>query len=318
VVVIEVKSSNKSHRFERVADLPLTIGRALDNDIIVDDPYVDPHHLRIEADSDDNWIAIDLDSTNHTINSNTRIDVTPINSGDLLTIGKTHIRVFREDHKVSATLSTQDLEHRILEFGTLKLVVLLTSVLVMAVSLTIFLQSTIDTTKPYLYAIQTMRVLGSIAVMSGVWAVISRILKGEARITALLSLTIVQMLAGIVLGIIINTVYYNLPGAPLKGLLNSLISSTLLVIYIYLCLVITTRLHFRAILLVCTLIITGSLGFFGLRAFSEQDRFINLPQYDGVIYAPGLLLRSGRSESEFHSNLPALFARADALVDKTE
>ena len=48
----------------RVADAPLTIGRALDNDVILDDPYLDPHHARIVRDADGRLALEDLGSTN--------------------------------------------------------------------------------------------------------------------------------------------------------------------------------------------------------------------------------------------------------------
>lgn len=42
----------------------LTIGRALDNDLVVDDPHVAAYHARVELDSDDHAALIDLNTTN--------------------------------------------------------------------------------------------------------------------------------------------------------------------------------------------------------------------------------------------------------------
>jgi hypothetical protein len=47
-----------------VARLPATIGRAYDNDVILDDPYAAPHHLRLEQAGSGELVLVDLDSRN--------------------------------------------------------------------------------------------------------------------------------------------------------------------------------------------------------------------------------------------------------------
>ena len=47
-----------------VARLPATIGRAYDNDVILDDPYAAPHHLRLERGESGELVLVDLDSRN--------------------------------------------------------------------------------------------------------------------------------------------------------------------------------------------------------------------------------------------------------------
>ena len=36
----------------RLTDVPVTIGRALDNALVLDDPHVDAHHARLVRDAD--------------------------------------------------------------------------------------------------------------------------------------------------------------------------------------------------------------------------------------------------------------------------
>jgi pSer/pThr/pTyr-binding forkhead associated (FHA) protein len=48
----------------RFASTPITIGRAYDNDVVVDDPHVAAHHLRIARNDDGALIAEDLGSRN--------------------------------------------------------------------------------------------------------------------------------------------------------------------------------------------------------------------------------------------------------------
>ena len=88
----------------------ITVGRAYDNQLILSDSSIDPHHLSILA-SDNEIIVNDLDSINgvklnHQIISQSHT----IRSGDELVIGKTHIRVFSHEHPVAeaVNLSGQD------------------------------------------------------------------------------------------------------------------------------------------------------------------------------------------------------------------
>lgn len=48
----------------RIESLPLTIGRAYDNTVIVDDPYVAPHHIRLDRNEDGAIMATDLGTKN--------------------------------------------------------------------------------------------------------------------------------------------------------------------------------------------------------------------------------------------------------------
>jgi hypothetical protein len=48
----------------RFASTPITIGRAYDNDVVVDDPHVAAHHLRIARNEDGALVAEDLGSRN--------------------------------------------------------------------------------------------------------------------------------------------------------------------------------------------------------------------------------------------------------------
>jgi hypothetical protein len=48
----------------RLDALPLVLGRGLDNDLVLDDPYVDPRHARIAADETGGLVLEDLGSLN--------------------------------------------------------------------------------------------------------------------------------------------------------------------------------------------------------------------------------------------------------------
>ena len=94
------------HR-HRLGDSAVTLGRGYQNDLIVDDPYVDPRHLKIESTEAGDWVVTDLGSRNGTWESRFQLRVTSalLQPGQQLTLGRTTIRVLALDHAVAPALA---------------------------------------------------------------------------------------------------------------------------------------------------------------------------------------------------------------------
>lgn len=88
-------------RFERV---PITIGRAYDNDVVIDDPHVAAHHLRIVREADGTLAAEDLGSRNGTfLDRDRKRQARIVIDGErALRVGNTHLRVRTAAHAVPA------------------------------------------------------------------------------------------------------------------------------------------------------------------------------------------------------------------------
>ena len=72
----------------------ITLGRAHDSTIVLDDDYASSKHARIYPDRDGQWIVEDLGSTNGTYLDRTRLTTpTPIPLGAPIRIGKTVIEL---------------------------------------------------------------------------------------------------------------------------------------------------------------------------------------------------------------------------------
>ncbi|MFD6434763.1 FHA domain-containing protein [Streptomyces venezuelae] len=72
----------------------ITLGRAHDSTIVLDDDYASSRHARIYPDRDGKWIVEDLGSTNGTYLDRTRLtSPTPIPLGTAIRIGKTVIEL---------------------------------------------------------------------------------------------------------------------------------------------------------------------------------------------------------------------------------
>ncbi|GAB2928876.1 FHA domain-containing protein [Streptomyces sp. NPDC059173] len=72
----------------------ITLGRAHDSTIVLDDDYASSRHARIYPDRDGQWIVEDLGSTNGTYLERTRLTTpTPVPLGAPIRIGKTVIEL---------------------------------------------------------------------------------------------------------------------------------------------------------------------------------------------------------------------------------
>lgn len=79
-----------------LGDQPISIGRAPDSTIVLDDDYVSHRHARIAPDAQGRWIVDDLGSTNGTYLDRQRITgPTAIANGVPIRIGKTVVELRR-------------------------------------------------------------------------------------------------------------------------------------------------------------------------------------------------------------------------------
>jgi hypothetical protein len=96
VVWIEILSRQRDVLARhRATKLPATVGRAYDNDVVIDDPHVAAHHLRIARHADGSLHAEDLGSRNGLFvdRERARRDDVALDGDTVLSIGTTLVRV---------------------------------------------------------------------------------------------------------------------------------------------------------------------------------------------------------------------------------
>ena len=102
-IVLEI-SVRGLHRYETIRPGVTRIGRALDNDIILSDPTVAPHHFKIICHPDDSIELINLAAVNPT-----RVDDQAINSRSIqqlpvqIELGRVQAQLLPRDHPVAPT-----------------------------------------------------------------------------------------------------------------------------------------------------------------------------------------------------------------------
>jgi len=106
IIIIEVSDQHgKIVERYRTPKLPIRIGRAYDNDLIVDDPYVCPHHCEVVLNEAGEIVVNDLSSVNGTyaMADGSRSGQFPVDADSRLRIGHTMLHFKLPDQAVEAT-----------------------------------------------------------------------------------------------------------------------------------------------------------------------------------------------------------------------
>ena len=315
MVVIEIiGSEGKTPRFERPVQDVVKIGRALDNDVIIDDPYVDAHHLVLDVTDPEHWFARDLGSANGTYKGRNDIDTASIVSGDEMLVGKTRIRIFRRDHQVTPVRSLRDLEHLLLGFGGVGTMIGLMLVTAAVPMIGLYLASGGVDLSPDIYMRAGSSILLTALVAAAVWALVARVLRGESRFRVFFSITMFMAVVSDLARPVINMVFYNFPGSHGGEVVGLLLTALMMGLYIYLVLLLATRLRSHLSQAIAVVLATAFIATYAITEYSIRDTFHGFPDYDGRVYAPAVLFRQGESTAAFVGQMPDVFARADELA----
>jgi len=155
----------------------IRIGRGYDNDVIVDDPYVSPSHLRITR-SEAGLVADDAGTPNGTFvnGGKSKIGRLLLNGGEPIRIGRTFIRVRGGDFKVPA----ERIDVPSNGAGTLPLALLSgAGVIALEVMSSWFSEISEPKLSHYLTPLSNVALLALIWI--GGWTVLCRIFSGQAR-----------------------------------------------------------------------------------------------------------------------------------------
>ncbi len=107
MIVLEVlEKGGKVKERVRLTSFPVSIGRAYDNDIILDDEYVSPHHLVVGRNESGALCVNDAQSENglYQMPGHRHVPVIPVESESQFVVGATHLRIRRPDFAVAPTL----------------------------------------------------------------------------------------------------------------------------------------------------------------------------------------------------------------------
>lgn len=161
------------HRF---MELPIRIGRGYDNDLIVDDPYVAEHHVKIVQTEHGQLVIEDLGSQNGMLDDGKRVMRAILDPDRVIRIGHTRLRVRCADYAVPhsmADTSAYRWEGWPPAMAGLSIIALLSMLSVWG--------SDTDSISPIHYLSGLAMVLSVVFVWCGIWSFANRVIANHAR-----------------------------------------------------------------------------------------------------------------------------------------
>jgi len=171
----------------------LRLGRAYDNDIVLDDPHVAPNHLRVWLDEKETWLAEDLGSVNGAFDDRGgRFVRTELSLGRSVTIGLTSLRIRSASDHVAPERALGAISWSW---------TLLTGLATAVVGLQIFLTWLRQTTETRLadFVGPGLGICVAVLAWALVWTLLARIFSGHARFRRNLLIALSGVLAFFVL-----------------------------------------------------------------------------------------------------------------------
>jgi len=179
------------------------IGRAFDNDIVVNDPHVAPHHLRIFRGEDGELVAEDLGSVNglYSEHGARRVPRLSLKGEPGVRIGRTILRIHDAAHAVPAERPlTPPSAHAA---GDAVLAAMLFGLIMLLNWLNLTSEPTANVVLLPLIGLAV-----GVAVWTGVWALISRIFHGQAQFPLHLRIALTACIAIVLWDLLTETLSF--------------------------------------------------------------------------------------------------------------
>jgi FHA domain len=182
-----------------IHELPIKIGRAYNNHIILDDHHTAPHHAQIELNEEGQLSIRDLESLNGLSLNNKRKKESVIDGDHIYRLGHTRLRIRRADYVVTAEMSDST-NHTWEGWKPALIGIVLTTMMGL---LNTWL-SDISQNNVNHYLTPILSLIGILLLWSGFWALLNKLFAGRARLGRHL------FIAG--LGVAVLEIWENLSG----------------------------------------------------------------------------------------------------------
>lgn len=290
---------------------PMRIGRAYDNDVVVADPYVCPHHLKLDA-ADGTPTARDLGSVNGTYigRSGSRVERVPLTDGATLHFGHSQLRFHAAGGTVAPTLRDTARHGLLSQLGTPWMLAMAAA----AGLITLALDELLDTAEQLgLLSLAGEMLYPAIGLMlwAGFWSLLNRLMSHRANFNVHLTIALLGVTGLFLAGQLISMTSFGLGLPDVVWWLRLLGRIAVLgaVVYAHLRYV----LHDRSIRLAGIAVLVSAL-LFGTPATGdliERGDFSSLPYLEPLLWPPSFRLISGEDVDHFLGESEALRRRVE-------
>jgi len=287
------------------------VGRAYDNDIIIGDPYVCPHHLTIRSEQG-RLVLVDLDSVNGTWNMKGRVRLNKVQlcEGERVQFGHSQLRFRPIDSSVEPAwrdTARLGLFHLLGKPWMLPLAAVLC---ITALSL----EKLLDSSKalgPGVLASQLVYPLLGIMVWAGFWSLLNRLIAHRGYFNVHLAIAALAVVALFVNAQAVPLMGFALGWSSLVGWLKILGQIAILGLALFTHMQFATHGRTRAQAFGSGVLATLLIGAPMFGELLQRNEFSSLPKLDPLLKPPVTRLVNGASVEDF-------FLRAENLREELE
>lgn len=303
-IEILARNGEVQHRYQ-FSDLPISIGRAYDNALILDDVHSAAHHALVESDGADGLTIRDLGSLNGLMYRGRRQPSLSLDGHCVVRLGQTNLRVRGSDFAVEK--ETFDSSNYGWEGWPPALAGL---ALICLLSLSGSWLSEVEKFAPIRYLMTLMQVLATGLFWSGAWAFANRLFGGHARFGRHIFIAACGMTAAQLLSYLAALAGYAFSWEILTRYSSHLFVAIAAATLYFHTITIKPRLHQRLLLSALLFSLMGS----SLVLMTNYQRNGRLADefYMNDLFAPSLRVSPNHSVGHFMSEAQKLQAKVDA------
>jgi hypothetical protein len=289
--------------------LPATVGRAYDNDVVLDDAYVAAHHLRIERTAAGDLRAVDLGSRNglYTLSPTKRVTEALLTSDRRVRIGHSQLRVRPRSYDVGPEM--EDVSHSWTRHPAALAGVVSAFI---GIELWNYYVSSFEKFEAAKLLGPMLAIVLFSILWSGGWAIVGRLSTGRGNFPAQATITWLALTAASVAQGLSGYLAFAL-SAPIFVELAPVWRAAIIACALYYSLKLVTRrapheLAFAA----CLVAALGVGSVWMIQHADAEERLVRLNHLE-ELKAPIFRLVPGRSSESFFAGAPALKERVDRL-----
>jgi len=310
-LIVEI-TSKEGVRIERITldDNGLSIGRAWNSDIIVQDKFVDSDHLGLSLDQDQQVLVSDFSTTNGSWLAGKKMlgIAKPYGFGDVLTIGDTRIKVFDANAPVAPTSLRSKWFLLIERFSSIKALVVLT-VLALFVQASKTYSTSFAPLKIEKFLASAFGILMLLLLWSLVLGFVAKLLRGETKFKEFWVLGCLSVIVANLLAFFLLIVRFNLQDVNLG---EAIAVTTFCAFAIFLAAGVfsfTTHLQNRNKWLCSFLIVLSLYGIIKSDDYLREPHQMWKPstETEQATLPPAFLIRQGVSTDEYLEQTDSLF-----------
>jgi hypothetical protein len=312
IIIEEISRNHKLLHRHKLAQQQIHIGRDFHNDIILADPHICPSHLSIELD-DGQWKITDNQTVNGSFIENISKKKHPANQhivsdGDVITLGKSQLRILFTDHPVEPTVAFSPFESFInLMRHPLALLMSITCFTLIAGAI-FYLNSPKEVNFSQLFVPTIGMMLGFALWPAGV-ALVSHLTKHDARVMAQLGVSFAFFNLMWFSDFIESIVTFNSASGSIAPFIVMCVSIILSFCLFWLNGYIGFHMSAKRRITVAASMTLLLFGGSYLVQYSKKPEFNPRPQYNATIMVPSFLMSSSASTDQFIEDTSKLFEK---------